>query len=332
MSENPFPDTDAAIDFGEAAVWFRQKAEAHTDGYRRLAGVLTEPGDRLAADVGCGAAGMALALAERLPEARVVAVDAEPEMVAVARERADEAGLAVETAVVDLDQDGRLSEVLGGPADLIWAGHVVHHAADQQAVLDGLAGLLAPGGRLALGEGGIRPQFLPRDLGVGRPGLELRLAEAASRRLEAENRAHRAKPLPYGWNVALEHAGLTGVREYNEAVAIPAPLEGPELEHAIDALRRWADWNRDYLDAEDQAAWESLLDSDSPYWLGDRRDLHHLEVRATYVGDRRLFVGIERAGLVLELEEPVEGGQPQGVIELIGAGEVAEQVETVGDA
>lgn len=311
MADSATSDTGAAIDFGEAAVWFRQKAEAHTERYRRLAEALTEPGDRLVADVGCGAAGMALAFAELLPEARVVALDAEPEMIAVARERIGESGLTVETAVADLDHGERIRDALGGQADLIWAGHVVHHAVDQQAVLDELAALLAPGGRLALDEGGIKPQFLPNYVGVGRPGLELRLSEAGSRRLDAENREHGAKLPPYGWNVALERAGLTEVREYNEAIAIPAPLEGAALESALDMLSRWVEWFEDYMEAEDQAAWETLLDSDSPHWLGTRRDLHHLEIRTTYVGVKRLVVGLEGSGLDLELEQPVEGGQAE---------------------
>lgn len=44
-----------------------------------------------------------------------------------------------------------------------------------------LAGLLAPGGRPALAEGGLASRHLPWDLGFGEPGHELRLQLAEDR-------------------------------------------------------------------------------------------------------------------------------------------------------
>ncbi|GAB3220119.1 methyltransferase domain-containing protein [Glycomyces halotolerans] len=287
MSNGSPSETSAAIDFGEAVAMFRERAEAESERYRRQAERLSSPDDAVMLDVGCGAAGMALALAESHPQARVFAVDSHPDMVELARQRAAETGLAVDTAVVDLNDLGALADLIPQPADLVWAGGVIHHAADQQAVLDDLSGILAPGGRLALGEGGIAPRYLPWDIGIGRPGLELRLAEAWSRRMEAENAAHKATPLPYGWNVALERAGLTEVREFNDVVALPAPLEGEALDSTLKALAARVAWFQDFLDGEDQSTWEALLDPDSPHWLGARRDLHHLEIRSTYVGVKR---------------------------------------------
>lgn len=277
----------ASVDFGEETERLRAQAASESEDYLRLAERLSEPGDRVCVDVGCGAAGMALALAAVRPEARVVAVDAEPAVVDLARERAREAGLAIEVAVAEVDRPGSLAEAVRSPADLVWARGVVHHVADQQAALDELASLLAEGGRLAVDEGGLQPQFLPWDLGVGRPGLELRLAEAGSRFKEAMRGEHRGRPLPYGWNVALEKAGLSEVRTLSEAVIKPAPLEGADLEAALRALTAWVGWREDFLDAEDRAAWKALLDAGDPHWLGGRRDLHHMEIRSVYVGVRR---------------------------------------------
>jgi len=275
-------DHSATFDFAEATPMFRARVAAETDRYRRLAAALARPGDRVAADIGCGAASMAFALAEALPEARVVAVDAEPAMIDLVRERSAESGTSVDTALASVDDPAALTAALDAPADLIWAGHVIHHAADPQAALGNLAGLLAPGGRLAIGEGGTAAQFLPWHLGVGRPGLELRLIEAGSRRLEDERAEHGSTPLPYGWNLALEKAGLTDVRGIDELVSVPAPLEGTDLEHALTALSTKVGWFEHYLGDEDRAAWADLLDADGPNWLGHRRDLHQLAVETVY--------------------------------------------------
>lgn len=276
-------DHSAAFDFAEAAPRFKERAEAEAGKYLRLAAQLSTPDDKVAADIGCGAASMAFALAATLPEARVVAVDAEPAMLDLVRERAAENGVAVEAAPASVDDADALAAAVGEPADLLWAGHVIHHATDPQAALNNLAGLLAPGGRLAIGEGGTAPQYLPWHVGVGNPGLELRLIEAGSRRLEGETHAHGSKPLTYGWNLALERAGLTGVREVNELDAIPAPLEGAALRHALASLQTRSEWFEHYLSDEDKAAWARLLDEDGPDWLGRRRDLHHLSIDTYFI-------------------------------------------------
>ncbi|MCH7229348.1 class I SAM-dependent methyltransferase [Glycomyces sp. L485] len=277
-------ESSAVIDFGEEAERFREHADDKAEGERRAAARISRESDAVIVDVGCGAGGMALALAASHPGARVIAVDAEQALVDLARERAEDAGLAVETAVSNIDEPERLAKAVGAPADLVWAGHVLHHAADQQAALDTLAGLLATGGRLAIGEGGVASQFLPWNVGIGRPGLELRLAEAGSRRMEAENLEHRAEPMPYGWNLALERAGLAEVSVINDVTALPAPLEGEALKRALHVLSSRVGWFEDFIDAEDQVVWETLLDEDSPHWLGRRRDLHHLEIQSIYMG------------------------------------------------
>ncbi|RRR99478.1 class I SAM-dependent methyltransferase [Glycomyces terrestris] len=279
-------DEQAAFDFAEAAPRFREQADAETPRYRRLAAALADPGARVAADIGCGAASMAFALAETIPGLRVTAVDAEPAMLDLVRERAAERGTPVRTALASVDDPDALAAAVDGPADFIWAGHVIHHAADPQAALDRLAALLAPGGRLAIGEGGTAPQFLPANLGIGRPGLELRLIEAGARRLADELAAHGGTPLPYGWNLALEHAGLTGVETRNELVAKTAPLTGPDLDHAIAALETKVGWFERYLTAEDRDTWTRLLDPEGPDWLGRRRDLHHLGIDTVYTAVR----------------------------------------------
>lgn len=277
---------EIALEYAEQTEWLGRNAERETERYARLAGELTREDDDLLVDAGCGAAGMAIALARARPAARVLALDADPRVIEFARGGIDRVGVAVATAVCDMDDLARLRSALDGPADLVWAAHAVHHSADQQAAVANLAALLAPGGRLALAEGGLGPRFLPWDLGVGRPGLEHRLTEAGSRRMEAENAERGAAPLDYGWNLVLERAGLTGVRALHLPIAREAPLTGDDLAAAIDVLSSRLRWFEDFLTSEDREAWKVLLDPADPRRLAARRDLYHLEFQTIHIGTK----------------------------------------------
>jgi SAM-dependent methyltransferase len=278
------PGRTVALDYAEQADWLHRNADRESERYARLAAELTRDGDALLVDVGCGAAGMALALAAARPRARVIALDSEPAVVAMARERAARAGADIETIRCDIEDPAQAEAAIDRPADLIWAGHVVHHFVDQQAAVADLAARLAPGGRLAIVEGGIGARYLPWDLGLGRPGLEHRLIEAGSRRMEAENAERAAVPLPYGWNEVLERAGLPEVRSLHLPVVHPAPLRGDLLDAALAAMTARLGWFADFLSDEDRSTWTALLDPDGPHWVGTRRDLHHLEIQSVYVG------------------------------------------------
>jgi SAM-dependent methyltransferase len=284
MSKDASGQHGAVFDFAEAAERMHRKAHRHDDRYRELADRLVRGDEQVLVDVGCGAAGMALALAAARPDARVVALDAEPAMIDVAQERSRESGISIEAAVCDVVDAAQLASAVGDAADLVWAGHVLHHATDQQAAVDNLAALLRPGGRLAVAEGGLTGRYLPWDVGVGRPGLEIRLHEAGSRRMEAEHAAHGTARMAYGWNLALARAELVDVGVLNTLVERSAPLEDTDLDNALEVLSSRVEWFSDYLDAEDQATWEALLDPDSPTWLGTRHDLYHLEVNSVHIG------------------------------------------------
>jgi SAM-dependent methyltransferase len=272
-----------ALDYAEHTGWLIDSARKDAERYRRLAADLVAPGDRRAADIGCGGGGMAVALAARVPE--VVAFDSDPAVLDAARAYAVRCGADLAFALGDIESGAEtFIEALGGPVDLLWAGHVVHHAADQQSALDTLAAAVTPGGRLAVAEGGIAARILPWDVGVGRPGLQARLEAAGSERMIAEIRERGAVPMPYGWTAALSRAGLTEVRTVNEFIDRPAPLEGGALTEALENLEARVGWFEDFLDEDDKAAWRTLLDAASPEWLGRRDDLHHLEVRSIHVG------------------------------------------------
>lgn len=236
-------------------------------------------------DIGSGPGAVSCLLAEVFPQAEVVAVDATPGLLELARARADRAGLGerVRTHVAELP-DG-IAEL--GPADLVWASGSLHHVGDQRAALTGLAGLLRPGGLLALLEGGLPARHLPRDIGIGRPGLESRL-EAAAATWFADMRAALpgAKPEVEDWRALLSAAGLTPTVTRSFLLDLPAPVTDAVREALVSGLS----WQRGALegrlDADDAAVLERLLDPDDEEGLMRRPDCFMLAARTVHTARR----------------------------------------------
>jgi SAM-dependent methyltransferase len=277
------------IDWAEHAARLAGTARDDAGWYAAVAAALVRPSDRVLVDVGCGGGGMAIALAAAAPPgADVVALDAAEPVLVAAEANASAAGARVRFAQADIAGGGAaLAERIGAPADLVWASAVVHHAPDQQAAVTDLAGLLAPGGRLALAEGGLRPRHLPWDVGIGEPGLEMRL-DAAQDRWFAGMRAELpgSVPMPYGWAEALRRAGLTDVTTHSMLLERPPPLAEAELATIAERLRWFVDRMRDagMLPAEDERTWARLVDPADAAFLGRRSDVFRLEARTVYVG------------------------------------------------
>src|SRR5690606_40505854 len=99
-----------------------------------------------------------------------------------------------------------------------------HHLGGQQAALTALASRLAPGGTLAVMEGGLPTRFLPRDIGFGRPGLQARLDV-----LQEEWFTQMRADLPGSvattehWPALLTAAGLHHTRTRSFLLHLPAP-------------------------------------------------------------------------------------------------------------
>lgn len=130
---------------------------------------------RRVADLGCGPAVEACALATAFPAAVVVALDGSPAMRAAAQRRVDEAGLAARVEVGAIDLDGDLSSL--GAFDLVWTAQALHHLRDETATLARVAALLRPGGVLCVLER-LDPAELVASDDLGRPGLWERVAGA----------------------------------------------------------------------------------------------------------------------------------------------------------
>ena len=286
------------IDWAEEAGRLRSSAEGEAGWNAAVAATLVRDTDRVVVDVGCGGGGMAKALAEALPSATVVAIDADPDVLEQAREHT---GGLVRCELASMDDGAEpLRRAIDAPADLIWASASVHHAADQQAAVDALASLLAPGGRLALAEGGLPARYLPWDLGIGEPGLELRLDLAQDRWFKVMRESLPGSvPMPYGWTDALTRAGLVDVTTRSLLSETPPRLSPERLEGVIEALRKRIGWltghghghghghvesGEEWLEPADLHVWEQLLDPEGPYYLGRRTDLAVLAVRSVHIG------------------------------------------------
>ena len=103
-------------------------------------------GDELVLDAGCGTGRATELLLGRVPRGRVVAVDADPEMVGLARQN-----LPPQVRVIYSDL---LSLHLDEPVDVVFSTATFHWILDHQRLFDTLFGLLKPGGRLVAQCGG----------------------------------------------------------------------------------------------------------------------------------------------------------------------------------
>jgi SAM-dependent methyltransferase len=248
------------------------------------------PDGAVVVDVGSGTGGMSAALASALAErgsGKLLLVDAVPELLSIAAEAAGGAvgssEVEIETLIADAAAD-KLYELVP-PAQLIWAAAMVHHLPDQQAAITDLTQALGVDGVLALAEGGLETQCLPWDLGVGNPGLQRRLL-AAHNEWFREMRA--AMPgsvrLPYGWNVALQQAGLVDVDAFSVLIDLPAPPSDGLRGYVAHRLEWLVEVAHDRLAIEDRRAVDRLLDPDKTEFVGRRDDLYLLGTYNVHFG------------------------------------------------
>jgi trans-aconitate 2-methyltransferase len=102
-------------------------------------------------DAGCGSGRVTEALIERLPRGRVIALDASPSMIEVARERLGTRAEVREGDLLDLDLAGLGLEE---PLDAVFSTATFHWITDHERLFARLRGVLAPGGRLVAQCGG----------------------------------------------------------------------------------------------------------------------------------------------------------------------------------
>jgi SAM-dependent methyltransferase len=278
------------IDWNELGPLLEAQAELFAPVYERamawLAKEVTEPG--LIVDAGSGPGVVSCLFAEAFPGARIVAVDGTEPLLERARDRAARQGVADRFDTLAGDLPGVLAE-LEYPADLLWASRSLHHLGDQRAGLAAFAERLAPGGTLALLEGGLPSRFLPRDIGVGRPGLQARLDA-----LEEEWFARMRADLPGSvaetedWPALLTSAGLKHTRTRSFLLDLPAPVTDRARAYVAASLSRLRDGLGDALDPEDRTTLDRLLDPSDPASVHHRPDVFVLAAHTVHTATRVL--------------------------------------------
>ncbi|MEU2711869.1 class I SAM-dependent methyltransferase [Streptomyces sp. NPDC007205] len=271
-------------DWAAMAALLEAEAEVFGPAYARalawLAKEVTEPG--LVVDVGSGPGVVACLIAETFPGARVVAVDGSAPLLERARARAARQGVADRFGTIAGELPAVLAE-LDYPADLLWAGRSLHHLGDQKAALAAFAARLAPGGTLAVLEGGLPARYLPRDIGFGRPGLQARIDAAQEDRF-ARMRAELpgAVAETEDWAALLAAAGLkhTGTRSF--LLDVPAPVPDRARAFVVAALARAREVSADVLDAGDLATLDRLLDPADPGSAHRRPDVFVLAAHTVH--------------------------------------------------
>ncbi|MGH3762111.1 class I SAM-dependent methyltransferase [Actinophytocola sp.] len=286
--------THDGIDWTERLVALRRadEVEAEFNGpvAERLVDSLTPGGSPpVVVDIGSGAGGMSAAFASALAArggGRVVLADAVEELLAAAVELARSVAgdtVRVDGVGVDAADDG-LPDALPA-ADLVWASRVVHHLPDQQKAIARLGRMLAPGGLLALCEGGLATRCLPWDLGIGEPGLQDRLIAAREAwfvRMRAE--IPGSVRLPIGWTGALAAAGLTDTHSFSYLVDLPAPAPEPVRQSVVDWLAWMSGVGEDDLSESDRQVVQRLLDTDDEAYVGARDDVFVLGASTVHLG------------------------------------------------
>lgn len=239
-------------------------------------------------DVGSGPGAASCELARAFPRAEVIAVDRSPSQLARAEARAAELGLAGRLATLPAERPEEFGRL--GPADLIWTGNVCRHLGDQQAALTSLASALRPGGLLAVCERGVPPRFLPRDIGIGRPGLQARLDAALEDRFtDRRARLPGATSVVEDWPRLLAAAGLVPAGTRTFLIDFPAPLGPAARMYLHTRLTRLLDEIGDRLDLADRLTVEQLLDGDACTGILWRPDAFYLTAVTVHTG--RLCTG-----------------------------------------
>jgi SAM-dependent methyltransferase len=218
-------------------------------------------------DLGAGTGTGALGLAERFPQAEVIAVDIEPSSLARLRDKALGRGLADRVRAVRADLDAGWPDF--GPLDLTWASMSLHHLADPGRVLGDVRTATRAGGLIAVAEFAEPLRFLRSDLGFGRPGFEERV-------LNALGRAHaEAMPtLGSAWAPRLAAAGWDVIGERQFPIDLDPPAHPRAAEYARAWFTRLSEGFADRLEPDDQATLTALLAGHGPGTVSDPAELH----------------------------------------------------------
>jgi SAM-dependent methyltransferase len=224
-------------------------------------------------------------MAERFPEAEVVAVDASPVMLERAKARAARLGLSHRVATLRADLPDGVEAA--GQADLAWASMVLHHVSDEVTALRHVGRLLRPNGVLVLVEMAEPLRVQVAD-DFGRPGLWPRL-DAAWATWFSELRADLGHPGEPDYRSVLAQAGFTVVAQALLTLDLGAPLAEKARQLARRQLELASGALAPYADQADLDALNEVANEHSTRSLARRDDV-------SLTAARHLFVATAVAG------------------------------------
>jgi ubiquinone/menaquinone biosynthesis C-methylase UbiE len=198
MSENAF--TPALGRFAPTRFYDHMVALTRERLWRALAAMYVAPRpDDVIVDVGCGTGSLALLLARVEPRARIVGLDPDPDVLAVARRKAHAADAAVRWRV---GMGDALVKLLGaGSVNTVVSSLVLHQCpvSVKRAVLASMSAVLRPGRKLVIADYGRQRTRLMR--------LAFRIVQLADGKEDTQPNADGALP------GLMSDAGFRDVRE-----------------------------------------------------------------------------------------------------------------------
>jgi ubiquinone/menaquinone biosynthesis C-methylase UbiE len=220
--------------------------EYHREVFAWVAGQL--PAQARVIDVGTGTGNAALALAGWLPDAEVVGLDVNPEMLGRLQHKARSLGIADRVRTVQADLDQPWPEV--GPADLVWAANSLHHMGDPRRAVAETYAALRPGGLLAVTELESFPRFLTDPAGGA---VEERVhAATAQARDDAGMHMHE------DWPARFAQAGFVLEAERRFDIALHPPLPAATARYAQLTFQRAREGLDGRLGADDLASIDTI--------------------------------------------------------------------------
>jgi SAM-dependent methyltransferase len=242
-----------------------------------IEGLGLRPGMRVL-DAGCGT-GEALnwLLEEVRPQGAVTGIDLAAAHVQAARSHAP-------PQVQVLQGDILKAPVAAASFDLVWCVNTINHLRDPVEGIKSLAGLLRPGGRVALGQSALLPEmFFAWD-------SRLERAVGGALRRYYQDRYHiGAQDLDSVRAIVgvLREAGLRNTVVRTVVIERISPVDTAAFNYLVEAIFRdtWGERLRPYLSEDDYARLNGLCDPQGSGFALTRPDFHFLQSFTLAVGE-----------------------------------------------